>query len=72
MLIDYWISTIFKGIKIGTILQIVRAYPIKLVVYPLIGLFPSLIKARIRYEGYTREKTKARLQRQTDRRDFIT
>ena len=68
----YWISTIFKGIKFGSRLQIIRAYPTRHVAGLLLRLFSSLREARRRHVAYGEEKTRARLQRQTDRRDFMT
>ena len=68
----FWISNIFQGIKLGSRLQILRAYLTSHVAPVLLKLFPSLLKARRRIVQFTEERTRARLQRQTDRRDFIT
>ena len=68
----YWISAIFRGIKLGSRLQILNAYPTRYLGGSLRRLFPSLVKARERLNEYAQEKTEARLRRQTDRRDFMT
>ena len=69
---NFWISNIFKGLKIARMFRVLRAYPI--IGVPLLGLlklFPQMAKARHRHEQYTIDKTARRLDTNTDRKDFM-
>jgi cytochrome P450 len=69
---NFWIANIFKGVKIGRYLLVLRAYPlIGEPVMKLLKLFPKLQQGREKHEEYSRGKSERRLDKQTDRRDFI-
>jgi cytochrome P450 len=63
---------IFKGVKIGRIFIVLKAYP--LIGKPLLKLmhaFPILQKGREKHDQYSKAKSERRLDKQTDRKDFI-
>jgi hypothetical protein len=68
-----WVATIFKNIRLVPIMRAIRAYPpLGTVVYGLLSLFPSILKAKADFRAFTRDKMMRRLERKTSRRDFMT
>ncbi|KAF2108459.1 cytochrome P450 monooxygenase-like protein [Lophiotrema nucula] len=70
---NFWITNIFKGLKIARMFRVFRAYPIVGVpLMSLLKLFPQLANARQKHEQYTIDKTARRLDVKTDRKDFMS
>ncbi|KAE9370978.1 cytochrome P450 monooxygenase-like protein [Stipitochalara longipes BDJ] len=70
---NFWIANIFKGVKIGRYILVLRAYPLfGTPILKLMKLFPKLQRGREKHEEYSRDKSSRRLDKQTDRRDFIS
>lgn len=68
-----WIANIFKGIKIVRFIWIFRAYPIIGVpAMMLLKLFPGLQEMRHRNRNFAVERTQQRLDKETDRKDFMS
>ncbi|PMD53922.1 cytochrome P450 monooxygenase-like protein [Hyaloscypha bicolor E] len=70
---NFWIVNIFKGVKIGHIFVVLKAYP--LIGKPIIKLmeaFPALQKGREKHDQYSKAKSERRLDKHTDRKDFIS
>lgn len=71
---DYnsWIANLFGMLRVATMLRVIREYPIVGVpVMYLLDTVPALLAARHRHNNYTKEKTARRLNKKTDRKDFI-
>jgi cytochrome P450 len=68
----YFVSTIFASLKIATILRLLNAYPITyFILHALITWVPAFGKARKDLDGYAKETVTRRLEKQTDRKDFL-
>ena len=71
---DYnsWIANLFNLLRVASILQVVRDYPMLGVpLTKLLETVPALRKAKYTHDNYTREKTERRLNKKTERKDFI-
>lgn len=69
----FWIATIFNNLKMIPIMRTVRAYPpLGTLFFSLASLSPALSKAKSDHQVFCRDKTMQRLERKTDRRDFMT
>ncbi len=67
-----WVANIFKSLKIARMFRVFRAYPIVgSVIFGLLKLFPQVTKAGEEHRAFTAKKTERRLNKQTDREDFI-
>lgn len=67
-----WIANLFQGIKVRNMFGVLRAYPIVgNVIFALFRLFPQATRAVAEHKALTAHKTDQRLERQTDRRDFM-
>ena len=67
-----WVANIFKSMKIARMFRVFRAYPIVgKCVFTLLKLFPQATKAGAEHRSLTAQKTERRLDRQTDRKDFM-
>ncbi|PVI00442.1 cytochrome P450 monooxygenase-like protein [Periconia macrospinosa] len=68
-----WIATIFAGIKIIRYVKVLRAYPmIGVPAMLLLKLFPRVEATRHRHRRFAEEKTQQRIDRETDRKDFMS
>jgi hypothetical protein len=66
---DHWIANIFGMLRVGCIMQAMRAYG-----FPIDMMFrkvPALAKLKDAHGDYTKEKTARRLAKNTDRKDFV-
>jgi cytochrome P450 len=69
----FWIATIFQNLRMIPIMRTVRAYPpLGSILYSLVRLFPSVLKAKADHAAFCQDKLMRRLERKTDRRDFMT
>ena len=67
-----WVANIFKSMKIARMFRVFRAYPIfGKFVFTLLKLFPQATKAGAEHRALTAQKTERRLDRPTDRKDFM-
>lgn len=64
-----WIANIFGFLWYNGLIQIMRAYGVP--VMKLIDMVPALAKQRDAHDDYTKEKAARRLDKKTDRKDFI-
>ncbi|KAH7396245.1 cytochrome P450 monooxygenase-like protein [Pyrenochaeta sp. MPI-SDFR-AT-0127] len=72
---DYnsWIANMFQLLRVASMLRATSTYPIVGVpIMMLLKKIPGLAKARYAHESYTRDKTARRLEKKTDRKDFIS
>lgn len=73
---DYhiWMKNLFQGIKYSRIMRIATFYqPLMSILRAIVGLFPSIEKARREHMQFTELKTAKRLDdAKTDRKDFMT
>lgn len=68
-----WIATIFQNLRLFPILRTTRAYPpTGTIIFSLARLFPSVLKARSKHQAFCSNKTMQRIEKKTDRRDFMT
>ncbi|CAI6306923.1 unnamed protein product [Periconia digitata] len=68
-----WIHNIFDGIKIVRWLHVMKAYPIIGVpVLMVLKLFPQVERVRHRNREFAVERTQRRIERETDRKDFMS
>lgn len=69
----FWIATIFDSLKAFQIMKTMRAYPpLGTLFLSLLSLLPSAQKAKSDHFSFCRDKTLQRIERRTDRRDFMT
>jgi cytochrome P450 len=72
----FWISNIFRGIKSGRDMRIMKQYPLlsKTFRYAqgLVSTRPGDMEARRRHLSYTADKTKRRLKLKTEKPDFMS
>lgn len=67
-----WMANLFKGVKLVPFFRMAKQYPlIGLPFFILIKIFPQILAARAKHDNYTVEKTAKRLDRDTDRKDFM-
>ena len=67
-----WVANIFKSLKIARMFRVFRAYPIVgSVVFGLLKLFPQATAAGAEHRELTAHKAERRLDRKTDRKDFM-
>lgn len=67
-----WIANIFQGVKVLSMFEVLRAYPIVgNVIFALFKLFPQATRARAEHRALTAQKADRRFRRETDRRDFM-
>lgn len=67
-----WVANIFQSMKIARMFRVFRAYPIVgNLVFSLIKLLPQATKAGAEHRALTAEKTERRLDRRTNRKDFM-
>lgn len=67
-----WMAALFKGVKLFPLFRLFRQYPILgLPFWMLVKIFPQVLAARAKHDNYTIEKTAKRMERQTDRKDFM-
>jgi hypothetical protein len=68
----YFISTIFGSLKGATVLRPLNAYPLtNILLHAAIKWLPTLGKARKDLDGYTKETVAKRIEKKTDRKDFL-
>jgi cytochrome P450 len=69
----FWIESIFRSLKMVSVMRLVRAYPpLATLFFFMLSLFPSVTKAKLDHQEFCRDKVMRRLERKTDRRDFMT
>lgn len=71
---DYnsWIANLFSLLRVASILRVMRDYPLLGVPLTIIlETVPALRKAKHAHDEYTQEKTARRLDKKTERKDFI-
>ena len=66
---NHWIANMFDMLRLGSIIRVMNAYGLP--VSKLFDMLPALAKARDAHDDYTKEKTARRLEKKTDRKDFI-
>ena len=67
-----WIANMFNMMRAEGTLPVLKSYPIIGVpVWTLLSVIPSVSKAKHLHNSYTSEKTSRRLNKKTDRKDFI-
>ncbi|KAJ4293480.1 hypothetical protein N0V90_008763 [Kalmusia sp. IMI 367209] len=67
-----WMANLFKGVKLAPVVRIAKQYPIiGLPFFLLTKLFPQVLEARVKHDNYTVEKTAKRIEKETDRKDFM-
>lgn len=67
-----WMANLFQGVKIVPFVRLMKAYPIiGLPFWMITKIFPHVMAARAKHENYTMEKTAKRLEKKTDRKDFM-
>jgi len=64
-----WITNIFDMLRVASIMRVMTAYGLP--VMKIIDSVPALARARDAHDDYTKEKTRTRLEKKTDRKDFI-
>jgi hypothetical protein len=72
---DYhtWLSNLFGAIKSARFIVIAIIYqPLLTILFALMSVFPFLAKSRIEHEQFCAQKTKKRLETETDRKDFMS
>ncbi|CAO2647238.1 Nn.00g081600.m01.CDS01 [Neocucurbitaria sp. VM-36] len=72
---DYnsWIANLFNLLRVASILHVVRDYPmLGMPLTKMLEKVPALRKAKYTHDNYTREKTERRLNKKTERKDFIS
>lgn len=69
---DSWIANVFNLFQFASMLSILKDYPwLNAPVMMLFNTVPALIKARYAHDSYTQKKAARRLNKKTDRKDFI-
>jgi hypothetical protein len=66
---DQWIANIFGMLKFGVICNLLRAYGVP--VAKFFDIIPVLRRGRNAHINYTKEKMIRRLEKKTDRKDFM-
>ncbi|KAL8694627.1 MAG: hypothetical protein Q9218_000722 [Villophora microphyllina] len=68
-----WVATIFRSLKLDQRFRVLRAYPVLgKVILGLLPLLPQVAKAEAEHRALTAHETEQRLNRQTDRKDFMS
>jgi cytochrome P450 len=66
---NQWIANMLGMIKLGCLMHAMRAYGIR--IEKLFQIIPSLNRVMIAHMNYTKEKLTRRLEKKTDRKDFM-
>jgi cytochrome P450 len=67
-----FVSTIFGSLKGAAVLRLLNGYTItRLILHALLAWVPAMGKARKDLDSYTVETVTKRLEKQTDRKDFL-
>lgn len=67
-----WMANLFKGVKLVPFVRLFKQYPvIGLPFWILTKIFPQILAARTKHDNYTVEKTVKRIEKDTDRKDFM-
>jgi hypothetical protein len=64
-----WIANMLNLIRLGCVMYATRSYGIH--IEKLLGLIPSVAKTMAAHMDYTKERTARRLEKKTDRKDFM-
>jgi hypothetical protein len=67
----YFVETIFQSLKFATVLRPLNAYPVTSVLLHALLRIPGLANARKRLGNYTKKTVTKRLEKKTDRKDFL-
>lgn len=59
----------FSKLQMGSVIRILKAYGLP--IERLVDAIPALARVRDAHDNYTKEKTARRLERKTDRENFI-
>jgi hypothetical protein len=69
---QHFVSTIFKSIKITAVLRAFNAYPLtSMILNALLTWVPALGKPRKDLNSYTKETVTRRLEKETQKKDFL-
>ncbi|OAG04855.1 cytochrome P450 monooxygenase-like protein [Paraphaeosphaeria sporulosa] len=68
-----WMANLFKGVKLVPFVRLFKQYPIIGVPFWILTkIFPQILAARTKHDNYTIEKTAKRIEKFTDRKDFMS
>ncbi|KAF2023284.1 cytochrome P450 monooxygenase-like protein, partial [Setomelanomma holmii] len=67
---NQWVATLFSMLRAGAIIRILAAYGVP--TEKIFEYIPVLARARDAHDDYTKEKAGRRLEKKTDRKDFIS
>jgi cytochrome P450 len=67
-----WMTNLFKSVKLVPFVRLFKQYPIiGLPFWILTKIFPQILAARTKHDNYTVEKTAKRMEKDTERKDFM-
>lgn len=64
-----WITNIFEMLRVASIMRVMTAYGLPMM--KIVDNVPALARARDAHDEYTNAKTAKRLDKKTDRKDFM-
>jgi hypothetical protein len=67
--LNQWVANTFAMLRVGAIMRVLTGYGLPM--NKIIDSIPAMAKARDSHDDYTKLKTARRLDKKTDRKDFI-